>query len=90
MSTKGTLELIVFHSCPQVTSLLRLLSARRPALLNKSPLFRNKASLLIDKCCLFAIPGLDAYSQRGNALFPTWECHVPNVGIIHSQRGNNC
>lgn len=49
MSTKGTLELIVFHSCPQVTSLLRLLSARRPALLNKAPLFRNKASLFGNK-----------------------------------------
>ena len=46
MSTKGTLELIVFHSCPQVTSLLRLLSTRRPALLNNAPLFHNNLPLL--------------------------------------------
>ena len=45
MSTKGTLELIVFHSCPQVTSLLRLLSARRPAPLNNQPLFSNNPAL---------------------------------------------
>ena len=26
-------------------------------------------------------PKLVMYSQRGNTLFPTWECNVPNVGI---------
>ena len=45
MSTKGAQEHIVFHSCPQVTSLLRLLSSRRLDLLNNQPLFHNKASL---------------------------------------------
>jgi len=28
------------------------------------------------------------YSQRGNTLFPTWECLIPNVGTSRSQRGN--
>ena len=31
---------------------------------------------------------LGYYSQRGNTLFPTWECFVPNVGTLRSQHGN--
>ena len=57
---------------------------------NKGALFCNKRSLLPDKCCLFTLLRLGICSQRGNTLFPVWECHVPNVGISRSQGGNIC
>ena len=49
---------------------------------NKGTLFCNKGPLLAGKCCLFAILRLVIDSQCGNTLFPTWECDVPNVGIL--------
>ena len=47
-------------------------------------LFHNKRPLLADKWCLstLCIPNVGTlYSQRGNVTFPTWEYHVPYVGI---------
>ena len=57
---------------------------------NKGALFCNKRSLLSGRCCLFTLLRLGICSQRGNTLFPVWECHVPNVGISRSQGGNIC
>ena len=34
-----------------------------------------------------AFPKGNFYSQRGNILFPGWECFVPNVGIIFTLNG---
>ncbi len=85
MSTKTTKKHIVFYSCPQVTSLLRLLSTRRPALLNNAPLFpnnpallRNNPPLLRDKRALPMPNKKEAYPMISPPLYNVLQITTPS------------
>ena len=42
----------------------------------------NGSNEVASSAICHAFPKGNFYSQRGNILFPGWECFVPNVGII--------
>ena len=90
----STYPLPIFYPLCRITALCcnkgSLFCNKGALFCNKGALFCNKRSLLSDKCCLFTLLRLGICSQRGNTLFPVWECHVPNVGISRSQGGNIC
>ena len=47
----------------------------------------NGSNEVASSAICHAFPKGNFYSQRGNILFPGWECFVPNVGIIFTLNG---